>query len=450
MDSIKIEQLLKDRDFDLRLELLAGENGLDRRVVSSRIQKPGLALSGFTEHIHKDRLQVFGNTEISYLATLRHDEALKRVRDLFRLPIACLVVTKNLPVEDWVKREANDARVPLLRTSHLSSTFIDNIERFLQEALTATSSVHGVLIDVIGVGVLILGKSGIGKSELALDLVTRGHRLVADDIVDLKKRQGGSVYGSGSDIIKHHMEIRGIGIINIKDLFGVSAVRDRKKVEMVVELVEWDDRVEYDRLGVEEQKYSMLDTEVPLLVVPVRPVPKLLELVVHGASDEVHRLALVIDAREGRFLDQTPEAVDEVRRIGHRLEVVFLDSADETLTRRFSETRRRHPLSPDGTVADGIALERKLLTALRAIADVVIDTTRMNVHELRDVITARFGAAGDADALNVTLVSFGYRNGIPANSDLVLDVRFLPHPYFVEGLKAYPGTDPRVAEWVLA
>jgi len=182
---------------------------------------------------------------------------------------------------------------------------------------------------------------------------------------------------------------------------------------------------------------------------PVLLVPKLLELVVHGASDEVHRLALVIDAREGRFLDQTPQAVDEVRRAGHRLEVVFLDSADETLTRRFSETRRRHPLSPEGTVSDGIALERKLLTALRAIADVVIDTTRMNVHELRDVITACFGAAGDADALNVTLVSFGYRNGIPANSDLVLDVRFLPNPYFVEGLKPHPGTDPRVSEWVL-
>ena len=182
---------------------------------------------------------------------------------------------------------------------------------------------------------------------------------------------------------------------------------------------------------------------------PVLLVPKLLELVVHGASDEVHRLALVIDAREGRFLDQTPQAVDEVRRAGHRLEVVFLDSADETLTRRFSETRRRHPLSPDGNVADGIALERKLLAALRALADLVIDTSRMNVHELRDVITARFGAAGDADALNVTLVSFGYRNGIPANSDLVLDVRFLPNPYFVEGLKPHPGTDPRVSEWVL-
>jgi len=183
---------------------------------------------------------------------------------------------------------------------------------------------------------------------------------------------------------------------------------------------------------------------------PVLLLPKLLELVVHGGSDEVHRLALVIDAREGRFLDQTPQQVEAVRRAGHRLEVVFLDSADEALLRRFSETRRRHPLSPEGTVADGIALERKLLSALRGIADLVIDTTRMNVHELRDVITARFGAAGDADALNVTLVSFGYRNGIPSNSDLVLDVRFLPNPYFVEGLKPHPGTDPKVSEWLLA
>ncbi|MFL5412005.1 MAG: HPr(Ser) kinase/phosphatase, partial [Myxococcales bacterium] len=212
--------------------------------------------------------------------------------------IACLIVTKNLPVDDWMKREATDARVPLLRTSHLSSAFIDNIEAFLQEALTITSSVHGVLIDVIGVGVLILGKSGIGKSELALDLVTRGHRLVADDIVDLKKRQGGSVYGSGSEIIKHHMEIRGIGIINIKDLFGVSAVRDRKKVEMVVELVEWDDKVEYDRLGLDDQKYAILDTEVPLLVIPVRPGRNLTTIVEVAARNHLLKLQGHYSARD--------------------------------------------------------------------------------------------------------------------------------------------------------
>jgi HPr kinase/phosphorylase len=321
MDSLKIETLLNDKEFDLRLELLAGREGLDRRVVSSRIQKPGLALAGFTEHIHRDRVQVFGNTEMSYLATLPVAEQRLRVRSLFNLPVACLVVTKNLPVDEMILREANDARVPLLRTAHLSSTFIDNIEQYLQEALTAATSVHGVLIDVIGVGMLILGKSGIGKSELALDLVTRGHRLVADDIVDLKRKQGGSVYGSGSEIIKHHMEIRGLGIINIKDLFGVAAVRDRKKVEMVVELVEWDEKEEYDRLGIEEQKFTVLDVEVPLLMVPVRPGRNLTTIVEVAARNHLLKLQGHHSARD--FQDKLSRQIAQAtltRGIGDEVE----------------------------------------------------------------------------------------------------------------------------------
>ena len=182
---------------------------------------------------------------------------------------------------------------------------------------------------------------------------------------------------------------------------------------------------------------------------PVMLLPKLLELVSHGTSDEVQRLAIVVDAREARFLESTPAALEEVRREGHRLEVVFLDCSDEALMRRFSETRRRHPLSPEGSVQEGIAEERKILSQLRALADQIIDTTRMNVHELRDAITARFGGPGQGDVLNLTLLSFGFRNGIPPASDLVFDVRFLPNPYFVEGLKPHPGTDPRVAQWVL-
>jgi len=182
---------------------------------------------------------------------------------------------------------------------------------------------------------------------------------------------------------------------------------------------------------------------------PVTLLPKLLELVSHGTSDEVQRLAIVVDAREGRFLDSTPAALEEVRREGHQLEVVFFDCADDALMRRFSETRRRHPLSPEGSVQEGIALERGMLTQLRALADQIVDTTRMNVHELRDVITAKFGGPGQDDKLNLTLLSFGFRNGIPTASDLVFDVRFLPNPYFVEGLKPHPGTDQRVSSWVL-
>jgi HPr kinase/phosphorylase len=149
--------------------------------------------------------------------------------------------------------------------------FINRVTKWLEQRLSPTTSVHGVLIDALGVGILLLGKSGIGKSEAALELVLRGHRLVADDIVEIHKRPPDMIYGSGSEIIKHHMEIRGLGIINIKDLFGISAVRDQKKVELVVELVDWNDEEEYDRLGVEEQTHLILDVPLPMLRVPIRP-----------------------------------------------------------------------------------------------------------------------------------------------------------------------------------
>src|SRR5438270_6840716 len=182
---------------------------------------------------------------------------------------------------------------------------------------------------------------------------------------------------------------------------------------------------------------------------PVVLLPKLLELVGRGAGEEMPRLALVVDARESRFLESTPDAVAEVRRLGHEVEVVFLECSDEALLRRFSETRRRHPLSPDGSVHEGIATERQLLATLRGVATQIIDTTRMTVHELREAFNSRFGSRR-SDALNVNLVSFGYRNGLPQSSDLVFDVRFLPNPYFVDGLRPLPGTDPRVAQWLLA
>src|SRR5574340_746996 len=240
MDAIRVGALLDDKKFDLRLTLLAGRQGLSRRISSSRIQKPGLVLAGFTEYLHKERVQIFGNTEMSYLATLPRERALEMLRNFFAQDIACLVVTKGLqPPPDMVAL-ADESGVPLLRTTHLSSHFINAVQSCLEDVLTAQTSMHGVLLDVFGVGILLLGKSGIGKSEIALDLIMRGHRLVADDIVDVKRKTPESVFGAGSEIIKHHMEIRGLGIINIKDLFGVAAIRERKKIEIVLELVEWD------------------------------------------------------------------------------------------------------------------------------------------------------------------------------------------------------------------
>ena len=183
---------------------------------------------------------------------------------------------------------------------------------------------------------------------------------------------------------------------------------------------------------------------------PIVLLPKLLDLAGHGvASDEVERLALVVDAREGRFLESVPAAVAEARAQGHQMDVLFLDCADEALLRRFSETRRRHPLSPEGTVQEGIIKEREALRPLRELADEVIDSTRLTVHELREQISSRFGHAREAQALSVTLLSFGFRHGLPASSDLVFDARFLPNPFFIEGLRAQAGTDAPVAAYVL-
>lgn len=306
MDAIRVGALLDDKKFDLRLTLVAGGQGLSRRISSSRIQKPGLVLAGFTQNLHKERVQVFGNTEMSYLNTLRRERKVEVLRAFFAQEIAALVVTKDLEIPPEMMAAAEQAGVPLLKSSHLSSAFIAGVQAYLEDSLTASTSMHGVLLDVFGVGILLLGKSGIGKSEIALDLVMRGHRLVADDIVDLKRKDD-SVVGQGSEIIKHHMEVRGLGIINIKDLFGVAAIRDRKKIEIVLELVDWDPSVEYDRLGVEERRFHILDTEIPMLVVPVRPGRNMTTIVEVAARNHLLKLQGHHSARE--FQDRLNRAI---------------------------------------------------------------------------------------------------------------------------------------------
>ena len=212
------------------------------------------------------------------------------MRALFGSRISALAVTKDFPVPKVLREEADQAGVAILATPLLSSTLMMRLTAYLEDALAPSTSLHGVLIDVLGVGILILGKSGIGKSEAALDLVLRGHRLVADDIVDIKRRGGNTLYGQGSEIIRHHMEIRGLGIINIKDLFGVAAVRERKKLEMVVELVEWDPSVQYDRLGVEEHTYEILDLTIPQLMIPVRPGRNMTTIIEVAARNHLLKL----------------------------------------------------------------------------------------------------------------------------------------------------------------
>jgi HPr kinase/phosphorylase len=287
MAGLSIQELLGEKEAGLDLELLAGERGLGNCVQVPRIQKPGLALAGYTTNLHPDRIQVLGSTELSYLNHLPPEKAATNLRRFCALNVSCFIITKGQEPPDRLVMEAEQQGIPLLRTHHQSSTFISLITQFLEERLLPSTTVHGVLVDVLGVGVLLLGKSGIGKSECALDLVLKGHRLVADDVVKVRMKLPAVLFGEGMDLLHYHMEIRGLGIINIKHLFGVAAIRERKKIDVAVELLEWEDGKEYDRLGLEEQKYGILGLEIPFLKIPVRPGRNITTIVEVAARNQL-------------------------------------------------------------------------------------------------------------------------------------------------------------------
>ncbi len=279
MSRLFVQDLEQDKKHNLGLTLLAGKLGLTRIITHSQVQKMGLALTGFIRFINPQRIQIIGNTELAYFQTLSPDQQKEVIRRICEPELACLVVTRNLDIPEILLQEAEKKGIPLFRTNLKSIDFIERVTKFLEEKLAPTTSIHGVLLDVFGVGVLILGKSGIGKSECALDLILRGHRLVADDMVYVQRRSPTTVFGSGFEVIRHHMEIRGLGIINIRSLFGVEAIRERKKIELVLELMEWDSHVDYDRLGFEEEKYAILEVELPMLKIPVTPARNLTTII---------------------------------------------------------------------------------------------------------------------------------------------------------------------------
>lgn len=296
--SLTIEELLKDEEYGLGLHLISGERGLGNRITSARLQKPGLALTGYTEYLHPDRVQVLGNTEISYLRQLEEPLAKANIERLCTFPLCCFIITRGLEPPDCLKTAAENAGIPLLVTPLKSSTFISLITKYLEERLLPSTHIHGVLVDVLGVGVLLLGKSGIGKSECALDLVIRGHRLVADDIVYIKKKMPAALVGQAGETIHYHMEIRGLGIINIKELYGVSSIREKKIIDMVLELVEWNPAHEYDRLGIDDLVYNILGVDLPHLRIPVSPGRNLTSIIEVAARNFLLKGIGVHSARE--------------------------------------------------------------------------------------------------------------------------------------------------------
>lgn len=268
---VTIGELLQARGETWRLKLLAGDGGLGNGISIPRIQKPGLALAGYLPQIHPERVQVVGRTELGYLETLDPAGARAAVDRMLAERVACLVVTNGAAPPAYFAESATRHRVPLLSTDLKSSELIRNVTGWLEERLAPHTLIHGVLVEVYGLGVLLLGKSGIGKSEAALDLVARGHRLVADDVVEARAVGNGRVMGSGAELIRHHMEIRGLGIINVQDLFGILATLQQKAIQLVAEMFDWSKEERADRLGLEDETHTVLGVMLPKVRIPIRP-----------------------------------------------------------------------------------------------------------------------------------------------------------------------------------
>lgn len=277
--TITVAEFVEKAPAELSLEVLTGNHLLNKKnIASSRIQKLGLALAGFPHYIHEGRIQIVGKSEISYLKQLPEAERIKAIKNLDLEKITCALITKKLDPTQELMQIALENNLILLRTPKVSSIAISLVSDFLQKALAPQTTIHAVLLGMYGLGVLIKGSSGIGKSECALDLITRGHQLVSDDVVIVKKI-GDCLEGSSPELTFEHIEIRGLGIINIRDLFGVSAISKQKNIDLCIELKNWDDVDQIERLGIETQEEKIFGISIPKFVLPVSPGRNLSTLV---------------------------------------------------------------------------------------------------------------------------------------------------------------------------
>jgi len=269
--AVLVRELLSDPLLGMELEILQGRANLTNEVRSPRIQKVGMALAGFSGVIHSDRVQVYGSSESYYLKTLSDAERAESIHRLKKHRLCCILITRNLEVPEELFRLCGEEQIPLLRSTALSTVSIGKLTTYLERRLAPRMTIHGVLIEVFGLGVLVLGPSGIGKSECALELVLKGHRLITDDYVELSRPGVDKLTGSGGNVLKHHMELRGLGIINIKELFGISATSVSQNVDMAVRLERWNPDADYDRLGLDQDSVEFLGISIPLVTMPVAP-----------------------------------------------------------------------------------------------------------------------------------------------------------------------------------
>lgn len=261
---------LKDIVDCFSLEVLTPDYDLECPVKVSDINQPGLVLAGYVQYFDSERIQVVGTTETEFVKTLEPDLADERWFNLFQLKFPCLIISRSIKLpKKWLEMSAGSHRQPIFRTHLPTTRFMAQLTDYLQQRLAPSTTIHAVFVDVHGIGTLIIGESGVGKSESALELIRRGHRLVADDAVDVI-RSGDELIGSPPEMLKHIMEIRGLGILNIKALFGIGAVRNRQKIHLVIRLEEWEHGKQYDRLGIDEEQHEILGISLPCKTIPVR------------------------------------------------------------------------------------------------------------------------------------------------------------------------------------
>jgi HPr kinase/phosphorylase len=314
--AVLVKELLGPELSSLKFTILGGGEYLDNKIINPRVQKPGLAFAGFYQYIRPGRVQIIGASETRFIATLPDDVRERRCSKIGELSPPVFIVTKGLTPCIELMDACAERDIPVLSSPALSSVVIKEVSIFLEDHLVPSTFVHGVLLEIYGLGVLLIGESGVGKSECALDLITRGHSLVADDRVAVRKYPNGELVGYCAGELRHHMELRGLGIVNIQNLFGLAAVRERKTIDLVVELESWDETRAYDRLGLDETVYPLLETPVPYIKMPVALGRNLSILVEVAARNHVLKLQGHHSAREfaRRLEDELSRRKSESRR----------------------------------------------------------------------------------------------------------------------------------------
>src|SRR5690625_4093562 len=309
---VKTKDLLEN----FTLKLIAGEDGLHREILTSDISRPGIEMTGYFKFYPKERLQLIGRTEMAYFLDLNEEEQKDRAYRLCTDVTPGIVVTRKMEVPQIMIDAANEAGVPILQSPRKTTRVISRLTNYLEIKFAPFTAIHGVLVDIYGVGVLITGQSGVGKSETALELVKRGHRLIADDSVEIRQEDYDTLIGSPPPLIEHLLEIRGLGIINVMTLFGAGAVRNFKKISMIINLELWDQKKQYDRLGLEDETMKIMDVHVPKSTIPVRP-GRNLAVIIEVAAMNFRLKRMGVNAAEEfserltTMIDQEKEGMEE-------------------------------------------------------------------------------------------------------------------------------------------